>query len=216
MILALVTTSLLASCADWKLWGGSGLGWTRPSAKIATVSGRGGPDAGRLEPTLTSAVYQASDGSTADFYLTDLPLDRLANIDDKLDGVSGTLIHVSVFLRPKAGRTPIDSTACNAAVRQLIVSDGALGLYSGGGFVAPTDFGKDQVTGSIEGATIRLVRATNDFADLLGPSELNGTFIAQYNAEAARALSQRMLQLSSTLAERRTTTAEPVKARAAR
>ncbi len=172
------------------------MAWWQNNASVTTTAGNGKTS---IKPRFTTAVYRAADAATADIFLTDLPMDRLADPADRLEGVSGSLIHIAVFLRPQAGKTPIDPTACTASIRQFIFSDGAVGLYAGGGFVSPGEFGKERVSGSISGATVRLVRATSDFTDLLGPSNLAGSFSARYNEEAVRALMDRVMTLSATL-----------------
>jgi hypothetical protein len=138
------------------------------------------------------AVYAAQDRNTADLYLTDLPMERLSAEDDTLAGLSGTIVHVSIFLVPTAGRTPIDVTAVNASIRQVVIADGVVGVYSGGGFVDVEEIEAEGLEGQIRRATIRLTRQSNGFADALGPSELSGNFNAKLDVARSRVLSARL------------------------
>lgn len=183
---------LLTACGDWRLFS------SRPSGELRTVS-----EANRVElkPLLRTAVYRSADAQSAEVYLTDLPLDRLADLDDNLADLSGTIVQISIFMQPKAGRTPISDDACNAAIRQLVLSGPARGLYGGGGFVVPTGIGSGQLRGSVRGATLRMIRSTESFADPLGPSVLEGSFRAGFDANLSRVMAQRMAQLAGSLKE---------------
>ena len=191
-LLASSACALLLSaggCGGMRLWGG-------PSAEVSVVSAKSGA---ALKPRFTTAVYRAADASTIDVYLTDLPLGRLEDGADKLDGLSGSIVHVAMFLQPVAGKTPIDPTACTGAVRQLVVADGAMGFYGGGAFVTTADPGKETLSGSVRGGTVRLTRASTDFNDLLGPATLEGKFNARYDDAACRAIAQRLQDASFAL-----------------
>ena len=181
-IACLLVCPLLASCGGAKLWGG-------PSADVSVTSSRTGA---ALKPKFTTAVYRAADAFTIDVYLTDLPLGRLSDGTDNLGGVSGSIVHVALFLQPSAGKTPIDPTACSGAVRQLVVADGAMGMYGGGAFVTTTSPGKESLSGAVRGGTVRLTRASAGFNDLLGPASLEGKFSARYDDAACRAIAQRL------------------------
>ena len=149
----------------------------------------------RLETDLPTGVYGFVDENTANFYLTDLPLARLADPADRLADASGVLVHVHLFLVPKAGRTPVDATASNAAVRVFVLSGGAIGMYGGGGFLLPTgDPGDETLSGKLAEASLRLLRRTSDFADRLGPSILAGSVTGRRDDAAAQACAGRVAQ----------------------
>lgn len=189
LLSVLVTTLLLAGCGNFRLWGG-------PSAEMAAVSNSSGK---ALRPAFTTAIYRAADRSTVDVYLTDLPLARLADPADKLDGLSGSIVHVALFLQPVAGKTPIDPTACSGSVRQLVIADGAAGIYGGGAFITTAEPGKESLSGTVRGGTVRLTQASNDFNDLLGPASMEGAFTARYDDAACRAIAQRLQDAAMTL-----------------
>lgn len=159
---------------------------------------------GELELSESSArltsVYRGIDENTADVYVTDLPLSRLADPEDNLADASGMIVHVHIFLVPKAGSTPIDATASNAAVRQVVLASGATGVYGGGGFVSVRDeIGDENFGAVIRGSSVRLVRRGPGFADRLGPSTVRGTLSARRDERAARAIAARMDLLISGL-----------------
>jgi hypothetical protein len=108
-------------------------------------------------------------------------------------------VHVHVFLMPSAGDTPIDTTAVNVTLRHLILAGapagrGAtdtplMGLYAGGGFWYPRgDIGDDTLSGSLDGASHRLSRATPGFADPLGSGSLSGSVVARRDEALAQAM----------------------------
>jgi hypothetical protein len=139
-----------------------------------------------LQPTLPLVVFEARDLNTADFYLTDLADEDLVPGAD-WTGVSGQIVHVRLFLRPRAGQTPIDRGACTAIVRTLVLSRGEVGLYGGGGFMLVSgDPGDARMSGSISGASVRLQAATEAFIDALGAAEFSGSWTAQRDDATAR------------------------------
>lgn len=160
-----------------------------------TLSTTAAGDGAVLAPRFTTAAYRYIDINTASVYLTDLPLARLADLADPLDDVTGTVVHIHLFLVPKAGRTPIESTACNAAVRQAVFADGAKGLYTGGGFVLSRRPGGQSFSASVRNASLRLARATPGFTDRLGPATLQGFIVAPLDEPAALAIAERLQQL---------------------
>jgi len=141
-----------------------------------------------LAPALEHRVYRYADSNTADFFLTDLP-EELWTPDADFRNVSASIVHVHSFIEPRPGRTPIADGASNVTVRYLVVSRGALGLYGGGGFLWRSgEPGDANAGGELRGASMTLVRSTPGFQDVLGPSELSGTFSARKDAEKAAKL----------------------------
>ena len=114
--------------------------------------------ADRLATDPTSRSYTASDRNTADFFLSDLPP---AAKDADLAGLTGSLVHLHLFLQPRAGHTPIADEACSFTIRQVVFAKGQIGVYSGGGFLSLSgDLGGKAIAGSFRGATLRLTQAT--------------------------------------------------------
>lgn len=146
-------------------------------SRIATQASHDGTGS-ELPLNALRAVFVPGQAAIADAYLTDLPPAALEGAVD-LSQVQGVLVHAHVLTQPKAGRTPIATSATTASVRLIIVSNGQAGLYAGGGF-GDFDVDAKTLTGSLRGASMRLVRATKGFQDVLGPSALT----LQVNAKA--------------------------------
>jgi hypothetical protein len=72
-------------------------------------------------------------------------------------------------------------------------------MYGGGAFITTSDPGKETLSGTVRGGTVRLTRASADFNDLLGPSSVEGAFNARYDEAACRAIAQRMQDAALTL-----------------
>jgi hypothetical protein len=162
-----------------------------------------------LTPEIRTAVYTTSDTAAADMYLSDIPLERLANPDDDLSGVSGSLVHFRLFLVPRAGSTPIDPTACNITLRHVILASSdkrtrpAIGVYAGGGFLLPAGSPGDRTLGGrLTEVTVRLVHATDGFEEVFTTAVVSGRFSASLNPDAANALAARMRQLTDRAAGR--------------
>ncbi len=153
----------------------------------------------RLNPTFPTRAYTNTDEDTANIYLTDLSAEALtALLENPGDpSVSGQLMHVHMFVRPKPGRTPIQQTAITATVRHLIIANGQVGLYSGAGFMFPSGTPGDKIFGgSITRADIRLERATPGFIDRLGPAEMTISFAAKKDPQLSDELHRRIELLS--------------------
>ncbi len=142
-----------------------------------------------LHTTARYQAYYSTDINTADFFLTDLPADAFADGTD-LSQFSGSLINVHMFLAPKAGSTPIAVTASSATVRQLVIADGQMGMYSGGGFLFPSGSAGDSTFGgTIRQATMRLTGRTPGFVDRLGSSEFSSGLSVPKDVARAKRMS---------------------------
>ncbi|MFT5423717.1 MAG: hypothetical protein ACI89L_001505 [Phycisphaerales bacterium] len=157
----------------------------------------GADSAAVLSPDFRVLVFARSENdSTADLYFTDLSDEQIESYFDDSAAwtqISGSIVHVHMFIKPYAGRTPIQSTAANASMRWAVLADGEIGVYTGAGFVFPgrTLLGS-KISGSVRGATLRLTRATEGFHDPLGPSSLSMSFSAKKDADMAEGLSRRL------------------------
>lgn len=161
------------------------------------LSGSGSPGSGqvvseaestRLELRLPDRAAVVQDRNTADVYLTDLSpatLDRIT-AGDLGPEVSGTLLHIRIFLNPKPGRTPIADTAASATARLVVVARGQVGVYDAAGFLMPgNSLRKGYASGTLRNAPTRLSRATPGFNDLLGSARMEVGFGARANDEMA-------------------------------
>ncbi len=170
----------------------SSFGIRVPSGRAEIVGVETG---GRLNPRFPTRAYAPIDDDTADIYLTDLTADDLTALfdDPAASGVSGQIIHMHMFVRPKPGRTPIQSTAISATVRYIVIAEGRVGIYSGAGFLFPSGKpGASVLGGSISRADLRLQRATPGFIDRLGPAQLSASFNAILDEPLADELGRRV------------------------
>lgn len=149
-----------------------------------------------LRPSLVSCFYSVSDANTFDLYLTDLPPAALRP-GASLAGVSGHLVRIHVFVVPRAGRTPIDTDAFNAAVTHVIVSSGQIGVYAGGGFVIPENsIGASELRARLAGGTVRFEAGTSGFTDRLGASTVSGMLRTTRNPSMAETAKARLDELA--------------------
>lgn len=151
------------------------------------ISTQASHDGKRAELSLEGMreVFVPAKAAIADAYLTTLPQAAFEPNAD-LSAMSGVLVHAHVLTQPKAGRTPIATTATTTTLRLLVLSNGQAGLYAGGGF-ADFDVDGASLRGRVRGASMRLVRATAGFADVLGPSTLTVDVSASEDAATSAA-----------------------------
>lgn len=154
---------------------------------------------GKVEPTLRTVVYAPEGDSGAQVFLTDLPRDLLVRGAD-LSNASGHLVHINMFLMPRPGRTPIDAQASNASVRWILIAQGEIGIYSGGGFVLPASRpGKSTFRGNVRGATLKLESQTPYFNDALGSTRLFASFRAPKDEAYTRLVAARFEEIVASL-----------------
>lgn len=149
-------------------------------------------DAAVLAPAMPVVAYSARDPNTADLYLTNLTPDQLDPATDLAD-LDGHIVHIHMFVAPRAGKTPIDQTACSVTIRHAVLARGAIGMYGGGGFLLPSGKAGDETFGgSIRSATLRLLGSTPGFRDPLGAVEFDASVRAPLDEPLARLIGQRI------------------------
>jgi hypothetical protein len=154
-----------------------------------------------LAPKWVETIARITDENTIDIFMLDQPLEtaldypndphpRPVGAEPQLDVPAALQIcHIHVFLTPKAGRTPIQASACTATVRHLILAGGQAGEYGGAGFMTPNLGGDERfVRGSIVDGRARLIRSTAGFVDQLHDAEVNGSVAAAHEPAKARAI----------------------------
>jgi hypothetical protein len=136
-----------------------------------------------LRPKLRTRVYRSVDRNTADFYLSDLEEDQLlAWLSGEDTGASGNLIHIHMFLYPKAGRTPIDYTASNITITHTVIAGGVYGVYGGGGFMLPSGTPGDKTMGgNVRDASLRFLRGSDGFVDRIEAATFAGGVNARHD-----------------------------------
>lgn len=179
-VLAAATVGGLGGCS----WFGGGTSEMR-------VDSRATNDV--LEPHFATSIYRFEDPNTCDVYLSDLPLEVLLEAaDGRGPGAqggpgAGNLVRVHMFLTPRAGYTPIDYTASNAAITHIVIaSDDTYGVYTGGGFFLPSGTpGDASLSMKTYGTNMRLAGAAGRFNDRLGACEVDAKLTAERNDQAA-------------------------------
>jgi hypothetical protein len=142
-------------------------------------------DAVMLPGRFVEAVYWQSPESETSFLLSDVPLSRLAESRP----AEAQVLHIELLWLPKAGATPMDSSATNVSIRHIIISRDEIGVYGGAGFAMPGGSpGDDRLSLSIEDASLALLDATPGFVDLLSPGRLTGSVKAVRDPARARQL----------------------------
>lgn len=155
-----------------------------------------GGDSIAVEGDYTTALYSDQLTTDTSVYVSDIPIDQLISGDFR----SGQVVHVEKLWQPKAGKTPLDSSATNVSIRYVVFSEGEVGIYHGGGFATfkEHDDGR-RVTVSVLDASLRLGESTPGFNDLLGPTQLVGNITAKLDRASARKvhflLSQRVTDM---------------------
>jgi len=128
-----------------------------------------------LTPSFRTAVYSVDRASVASFYLSDLTAEELLN--GEFD--RGHIVHLEMLWLPRAGATPMDSSAANISVRKVLIVNGNVGVYGGTGFALPAgEPGDSRLAVSVYDATLDLIDASNEFHDALSPAILEGAFTA--------------------------------------
>ena len=153
-----------------------------PGGHIEAVGS--GDTAVRLATDFANGTYSVEPAQTTVVF-SDIPYEQLATGT----ATNGRFLHIEVLWRPKAGKTPMENSSTNLSIRYVVVSNGEVGVYVGGGF-AWIKGGRDQddaIDLDITGASISLVDKTKGFVDLLSPATMVGELGALKNPDNARA-----------------------------
>jgi hypothetical protein len=162
-----------------------------------------------LNAQYTAVVYARDDDDTISFFLSEIPVEDLLAGDIS----EGQVMHIELLWRPKAGSTPMDSSATNASIRHIIMAGGELGVYGGAGFALPQGQpGGDRMRISLRDATIRLLESTDGFADPLTPARMTGSFTARHDPQLVRKLHWAISQVVTNALGRSRFVARPVEA----
>lgn len=150
-----------------------------------------------LQPEWRTSVFRNPDRETCEVFLSDLPPEELlAALEGRRLSATGNVLAFNVFIRPAAGRTPIDATACNATITHLVLAGSGVGYYGGGGFIFPsTDHGDAEFAAKLSLATLRFIRAQGGFTDRLEASEISGAIRAVRDEALAGEISARLAMM---------------------
>jgi hypothetical protein len=145
-----------------------------------------------------TAVFTDSSGVETSMFLSDTPVDAIASGAAR----QAQVLHLELLWVPKAGSTPMSSSATNVSVRYYVFSGGEVGVYGGAGFAMPHgELGGDAITITLRDASLKLIGSSAGFHDLLTPARLSGSFTAVRDHAAARR-AQHLLATSAPLARR--------------
>ena len=99
------------------------------------------------------AVYSATDLETLEVML-------IAGTEEN----PTQAVHIQMFWRPRAGKTPFDPSATNASVNYVVFEGEQAGVYGGGGMLRLGDRpGEPRFSGTLRNATLRLLDASEGF-----------------------------------------------------
>ena len=173
-----VRTALACSLAVLALAGCA----IEPGGMVEAVGS--GDTAARLPSAFTTGTFSTEPAATTVVF-SDIPYEELATGTAK----DGRFLHIEVLWRPRAGKTPIETSSTNLSIRFVVVSNGEVGVYVGGGFawIKGGRDGEDAISLDIIGSSISLIDKTPGFVDLLSPASLLGELGALRNSENARA-----------------------------
>ncbi|MBL9140800.1 MAG: hypothetical protein JNK53_02935 [Phycisphaerae bacterium] len=166
-------------------------GCSTPNGGTVVTTGLG-DDPVRLESTFKGGYFSIEAAQTT-VTLSSIPYEELA----RGTAVNGAFLHIEVLWRPKAGATAVVPSATNLSIRMVVVSNGEVGVYGGGGF-GWIDDGTEDDTGigiDITGSALSLLDRTPGFVDLLSPATVIGEVGAVKGVEEARAYIRAASQL---------------------
>ena len=159
-----------------------------PSVDVARV---GGNDA-RLTMQISTAVCTSDPFVHTSLWMTDLTFSQIeaGDIDN------GLVLHIEMLFPPRAGETPIDDAATNLSIRFIVISNGELGVYEGGGFGYPIGGHEDgEMSLRVEPSGLVLAESTEGFIDLLSPATLSAVFTGTCDDMAGHRLADGIDQL---------------------
>lgn len=171
-------------------WGVTGCVSPEPSGSLRAESL--GRDPVILDGQYQIAFYAVHDSTETSFFLANMPLEEL------LSGriTQGIVVHIDLLWNPKAGATPMDSSATNASVRYIVIADGELGVYGGAGFASVRGrTGAEALTLLLRDASLTLLESTDGFVDLLSPARLTGELTASLDERRAQQIRFAISQL---------------------
>ena len=145
-----------------------------------------------LDGEYITAVFAGHDATETSIFLADVSADELLSGEV---GV-GNVVHIDLLWLPKAGSTPMDSSATNASIRYIVIAEGEIGVYGGAGFAVPHGkTGAAILRISLEDASLTLLESTDGFVDHLSPARLSGKFTAGLDELRTRQLQFAISQL---------------------
>jgi hypothetical protein len=142
--------------------------------------------------------HYANRESEHSFWFSDTPLEALTTREGAEEPKDAVFLHAQMVWLPKAGNTPMQSSATNLVLRMLVLSNGEAGLYGGAGFATPDGDPGDETVGlSFEEGSLTLLEKTPGFIDLMSPAALSGTLSAKLSEQEANRWRRAVSQLAA-------------------
>lgn len=158
-------------------------GCSVPQGGTVTTTGLGDNPV-KLDSTFDSGTFAVEPAQTTVVFST-IPYTPMAEGHAR----DGQFLHIEVLWRPKAGQTPVQPAATNLSIRLVVVTQGEVGVYGGGGFgwITGGTEDDDEIGIEITGSSMALIDRTPGFVDLLTPAAMLGEVGATKDADRARA-----------------------------
>ena len=151
-----------------------------------------GADPVYLATAYRTAYFAEHEATETSFFAADVALDDLL----RGEVTDGNVVHLDLLWYPKAGSTPMDSSATNLSIRFVVFAGGEVGLYGGAGFGVPEGSpASDRMSLLIRDASLTLLDSTDGFVDLLSPARLTGQVTAQRSERVTRQMRFAVSQL---------------------
>jgi len=149
----------------------------------------------RLRADYSEAYFFEGPTHTS-IYLSEIPFAELAKGATASPPLTGQVLHIEILWIPKAGRTPLESTATNATIRQIVLVENEIGIYGGAGFVWPHSApGSRNARMTVRDASMALLESSDGFVDRFTPANLRGTFTARRSETQTLRLRQAISQI---------------------
>jgi len=135
-----------------------------------------------LNFTFPYAWYDNEAAATS-LYLSSISPEELASGAP----LTGQVAHIQMMWLPRPGWTPARKGCTNVVIRLLVLSEGEVGLYGGGGFAWPWDEPGDRTFGmQVMASSLSLLEKTDGFVDLLSPAQMTGIADAPLDTSATQ------------------------------
>ncbi|MAI66746.1 MAG: hypothetical protein CMJ26_02575 [Phycisphaerae bacterium] len=141
-----------------------------------------GLDRAILYADCSTIVCTEGFANEGDIWMTDIPMEQIVSGDF----INGQIIHFQVLWTPVSGKTPLASTSTNVTIKHIIISDGVVGVYGGGGYCWKYGNPKDGMQLNIEEATVAIEEQRAQFDDLLSPATMVGRVSSVPNKTIAK------------------------------
>lgn len=164
---------LLSACSS-----GKGFFTGHSSLEVRSM----GVDQVVLNADCLTTVCMEGFANEGEIWMTDIPMDQLRSGNFR----NGQIIRLQILWTPIAGKTPLASTSTNLTIEHIIIADGEVGVYSGGGYCWSSGNPRDGMHLIIEESTITLQEHTDGFVDLLTPANMTGDIASHWDPTTAR------------------------------